>query len=117
MPKLWGREPALWISTASAILSVLVGFGLPGLTDGLAAALTAFLTAAAAAWTAWHVRPVAPSVFTGVVTTGATLLTAFGLDLTQQQVALVAVAVTTVMTLIVRAQVSPAMDQRPNRVT
>lgn len=110
MPKFVGREPALWIGALSAVLAVLVGFGLPGLNDGVIAALTAFLTAAAAVWTAFHVTPVAPTVFTGVVTSGAVLLAAFGFDLSQQQVSLVAGAAAVVMTLIARGQITPAKD-------
>lgn len=110
--RIFGREPALWISTIAAALAVAVGFGVPGLDAGLAAALTAFLTAAAAAWTALRVHPVAPAVFTGVVSTGAVLLAAFGLDLSQQQVGLVAAAVTTVVTLVARAQITPSHDIR-----
>jgi hypothetical protein len=114
MPKLFGREPALWIGTLTALLAVAAGFGLPGVDDGLIAALTAFLTAGSGAWTAVRVRPVAPAVFTGVITTGATLLAAFGLDLAQQQVALVTAAAMAVMALVTRAQVTP--DREPDAV-
>lgn len=108
--KWFGREPALVIQTIAALLALFVGFGVPGLNDGLVAAITALLTAAAAAWTAYHVRPIAPAVFTGVITTGATLLAAFGVDLSQSQVSLVTAAAATVMGLLMRAQVTPEHD-------
>lgn len=114
--KLFGREPALWISTLAALLAVAAGFGLPGVDDGVIAAATAFLTAGAAAWTAVRVYPVAPAVFTGVITTGATLLAAFGLDLAQQHVALVTAAAMAVMTLITRQQVEPVNAPPPDAV-
>lgn len=112
-PRWFGREPALVIQTISAVLALLVGFGISGLDDGLAAAITAVLTAAAATWVALHVRPVAPTVFTGLVTASATLAAAFGLDLTQQQVGLVAMAATAVMAMLTRAQVTPTSDPDP----
>jgi len=46
---LVGREPALWLSLVSAIIAVLVGFGLPisagqvGLLNALTAALVGML--------------------------------------------------------------------------
>jgi hypothetical protein len=112
-PKWFGREPALVIQTISALLALAVAFGIPGLNDGVAAAITATLTAGAGAWVAWHVRPVAPTVFTGFITAAATLAAAFGLDLTQQQVGLVAVAATAVMAMLTRAQVTPVHDPDP----
>jgi hypothetical protein len=114
--RVFGREPALWISTVAALLAVVGGFGVPALDDGVIAAITAFLTAGAAAFTALHVRPVAPAVFTGAITTGATLLAAFGLDLDQHHVALVSAASIAVMTLIFRQQVTPN-DDPSNSVT
>lgn len=116
MPKIFGREPALWISTLSSLLVLFAGFGLPGLNDTLVASLTAFLTAGAAAYIAVRVTPIAPTVFTGVVTTGSVLLASFGLHLTQQQVSLVAAAAAMLVTLVARAQITPINDQRPSRV-
>lgn len=108
--KWFGREPALVIQATAAILAVGAGLGLPGISDGVIAAGTAFLTAAAAAYTALHVRPVAPAVFTGVITTGATLAAAFGLDLAQGQVGLISAASLAIMAMLTRQQVTPAYD-------
>lgn len=47
-PSLWGREPALFLGLANAVLAVVVGFGLPvtpeqvGLVNALVAAIIAF---------------------------------------------------------------------------
>lgn len=106
----FGREPALVIQSIAAVLALLVGFGVPWMNDGLAAAITAVLTAGAAAWIALHVRPIAPAVFTGVITTGATLLSAVGFDLSQSQVALVTTAVVAIMAMWTRQSVTPAHD-------
>lgn len=114
MDKKWfGREPALVISALASILAVLVGFGFPGLNDGMAAAIVALGYAAAGVWTAAHVRPVAPTLFTGLIAAGAALLAEFGLHATQQQVTLLAAAVSTLMVLVFRAQVTPAHDPLP----
>lgn len=111
--KWFGREPALYISTLGALLAVLVGFGLPGLNDTLAAALVAVATAGAGVWTALHVKPVAPTVFTSLIIAGAALGVELGTNVTQQQVALITAAATTIMTLVLRAQITPAHDPLP----
>jgi hypothetical protein len=111
--KWFGREPALVIQAISALLALAVAFGVPGLNDGLAAAITAAITAAAAAWVALHVQPIAPTVFTGLITSLATLAAGFGLDLSQQQVGLVALAATALMAMLTRAQVTPKDDPDP----
>lgn len=113
-PKLFGREPTLWINAIGALLALAVGFGLPGVNDALVAGVSAFLTAAAAAWMALRVTPIAPAVFTGVVTSGATLLAAFGLSLTQQQVSLVTAAAAVLVSLVARGQVTPVHDPQPS---
>jgi uncharacterized membrane protein required for colicin V production len=105
--KWFGREPALVIQGLGAVLSTLVVFGLPGLNDGLVAAITAVLTAGAAAWTAWHVQPVAPSVFGGFIGAGATLLASLGFHLTQQQTGAVTLAVAALVAILTRPQQTP----------
>lgn len=113
MSKWFGREPALWINTLAMALSLFISFGVPGLDDGRATAIVTFVTAGAAAWQAWHTRPVAPTLFNGVITSAAVLLTGFGLDFSQQQVGMVQAFVMTVLTLIARGQITPAADPRP----
>lgn len=108
--RLFGREPALWIQALSATLALLVGLGLPGLNDTLAASITAVATAGAATWVALRTMPIAPTVFSGFITAAATLGAALGLDLSQQQVSLVTLTATAVMALLTRAQVTPKDD-------
>jgi hypothetical protein len=111
--KLFGREPALWINTLAAALSMFVSFGVPGMDDGRATAIVACVTAGASAWQAFHTRPVAPTLFNGVISTAAVLVAGFGLDLSQQQVGLVQAMAMTVLTLIARGQITPVADPRP----
>ncbi|MEV1331112.1 hypothetical protein AB0J20_16220 [Micromonospora costi] len=110
--KLFGREPTLWIQAIAALLGVFVTFGLPGLSATQAAAIVAALTAAAAAVNAALVRPVAPAAFTGLVTAVAVLVAAYGLNVSQETVGAVQVAVVGFLALLTRNQVTPAADPR-----
>jgi uncharacterized membrane protein len=105
--KLFGREPTLWIQAVSALLGIIVAFGMDWLTGDQAAAITAVVSAGFGALNAMVVRPIAPAAFTGLVAAAATLLAAFGLDFNQEQVGMVQVAVLAVLSLITRNQVTP----------
>lgn len=107
-PKLFGREPALWIQTLTAIAAVVVGI-IPA-ADGLAAAITSLVVAGFAAWQAFLVRPVAPTVFSGLIVAAAPLAGLFGLNLTQSRLGLFTAAVAAIMALLVRHQSTPADD-------
>ncbi|PZG17816.1 hypothetical protein C1I95_14800 [Micromonospora craterilacus] len=110
---IFGREPAVIINAVAALLATLIGFMPAALTGEQAGAIVAALTAAAAIWTAIKVRPVAPTLFVGAITTGATLAGAFGYALTQQQVGTLAAASVALMTvLVIRPQSTPAADPR-----
>jgi hypothetical protein len=111
-PKLFGREPALWIAVIQAGLMLLFTLGVPGIDGALAGAVSLVLTAVATAWTALAVRPVSPSVFTGVLVAGVQLFSRWGLDLSDVQVATMTGFVALVVTLIMRGQVTPADDPR-----
>lgn len=109
-PRIFGREPALWIAAIQAVLMLVATLGIPGVDDGLAAGVALFLTAVCTAWTAMAVRPVAPAVFVGVVTALAPLLTRFGLHLSDVQVGTASTLLIAVVTLFVRGQVAPAVE-------
>ncbi|GLY21711.1 hypothetical protein [Micromonospora sp. NBRC 101691] len=113
--KVFGREPTLYIQAISALLGVFVTFGLPGLSATQAAAIVAVLSAVLAAVNAAMVRPVAPAAFTGLVTALAVLVAAYGLDVSQETVGAVQVAVVGVLALLTRTQVSPSADPAPLR--
>lgn len=109
-----GREPAVLIGTAASLLAVLVAFGFDFLTAKQAGSVEAFLTALAAAWIALKVRPIAPTVLVGVITTGATLAATYGFELSQAQVGSIAAASVAVLTvLVIRPQSTPKSDPRP----
>jgi hypothetical protein len=111
-PKLFGREPALWIAAVQAALMLAFTLGVPGIDGGLAAAVSLVLTAAAGAWTALATRPVAPAVFTGLIIAAVQLLSRFGLDLNEVQVSTLTGFVALVVTLVIRGQITPDADPR-----
>lgn len=111
-PKLFGREPALWIAALQALLMLLFTLGVPGIDGGLAGAVSLVLTAAATAWTALSVRPVAPSIFTGLIVALVQLVARWGVDLSDVQVGSITAFVMLLVTLIFRAQVTPLSDPK-----
>ena len=115
VPRLFGREPALWIAVVQGALMLLFTLGVPGIDGGLAGAVSLVLTAAATAWTALATRPVSPAVFTGVITAAVQLGARWGLDWSDVQVSSVTGFVMLLMALVMRAQVTPDADpRRPN---
>jgi hypothetical protein len=111
-PRLFGREPALWIAVVQGALILAFTLGVPGIDGGLAGAVTLVLTAASTAWTALAVKPISPAVFTGVIVALVQLLSRWGLDLSEVQGSSITGFVLLVVTLIVRGQVTPADDPR-----
>jgi hypothetical protein len=112
-PSVFGREPALWIAVLQAGLMLGFTLGIPGIDAGLAGAVSLVLTAVATAWTALAVKPISPAVFTGVIVAAVQLGTRWGLDLNEVQVSSITAFVALVVTLVVRAQVTPEVDPRP----
>lgn len=103
--KIFGREPALWIGAAGALLTVLAGLNLPGLNAGQASALTALIAGVLMAATT---RPVAPALFTGVLAAGVAVAAEYGFSVSDGTVAALSGAVLAVFALVTRGQVSPA---------
>lgn len=104
--KIFGREPALIISTLSALLSLIVTFNI-GMSGEQAGAIVAATSAVFGAITAAMTRPIAPSAFTAVVAAGAALLAAYGLDVSAETVGATNAVVLAVLALLTRSQVSP----------
>ena len=104
--KIFGREPALIISSVSAVLSLVVTFNI-GMTGQQAGAIVAIISASFGAITAAMTRPIAPTAFTAVVAAGAALLAAYGLNVSAETVGAVNAVVLSVLALLARGQVSP----------
>lgn len=105
--KLWTKEPTLLIGAVSAVLAFFVTFGVEGLSGEQAGLIVGVVTAILTLINAWAVRPIAPTLFSGLITAGAALLAGYGLELGQEQVGQFQLAVVAVMTLILRGQVMP----------
>lgn len=112
-PRIFGREPALWIAVIQAGLMLLFTLGVPGVDAGLAGAVSLVLTAGATAWTAWTVKPISPAIFTGVIVAAVQLGARWGLDLSEMQVSSITAFVALVVTLVARQQITPVYDSRP----
>lgn len=110
--KLFGREPALVLGVVSAALSLLVSSG--GMDKEMAVALIAAITGAFQAIAAWATRPIAPAVFTGLVTVAADLLAAFHYDLSTEVVAGLNGFALAVLMFITRGQVTPQPAAKPS---
>jgi hypothetical protein len=112
--KIFGREPTLILQAASALLAVLVTFGFSGLSAEQAGLIVAAISAGIGVANAVLVRPITPAAFTAFVGALAALVTSYGLDLSQELVGTVQVAVVALLALVVRVQVSPVADPRPS---
>lgn len=103
---MFGREPALIIGFIGAVIAVLVGLNLPGLSAGAGVAIVAVVTALITAVTT---RPVAPSLYVGLVTAVAALAAQYGFHLSEDVISGVGALVLAGFALFgVRPQVSPA---------
>lgn len=103
--KLFGREPALWVALITALITVLATLNLEFLDAGQAAAITVFLGSVIMAVTT---RPIAPALFTGLLSSGVALAAEYGFHLPDVTVAALTVLVLTFCTLVgVRPQVEP----------
>lgn len=101
------REPSLYISAVGSVLSLVAAFGLDFLTPDQAAIAIVVLNAALGVWNALKVRPVAPAAFTYLVGAVATLVAAYGVDVSQSVVGSINAAVLAVLALLLRGNVSP----------
>lgn len=103
--RIFGREPALWITLVGGALTLLASFHTPGVPAGLADAVIAFLTALLVAVTT---RPWAPALFKGVVTAAVAVLAEYGFHFSDVQIGSVTAFAMGLTALLVRSQVSPA---------
>jgi hypothetical protein len=109
--KIFGREPALVISAVGALVTLLVSLNLDWLSAGAGAAIVSFLTAVVIAATT---RPIAPALFTAVVSAGAALFAEYGLHVADATVAAISGVVLVGFALFgIRPQATPNADPRP----
>lgn len=111
--KIFGREPTLILQAVSALLSIFVAVGMPGLTAEQAALVVAAISAVFGVVNALAVKPVAPAAFIGLVGAVAALVTGYGLEVSQELVGAISASVVTILALLTRVQVTPVRDPRP----
>lgn len=105
--KIFGYEPAVWLYALNAGVALLVSYGLP-LSHGQVAAVTTIATAVLTVVTALMTRPIDVSALTAAVGTGLVAAAAFGLHLSADQVGTTVAALSIVLALVLRQNVSPA---------
>jgi hypothetical protein len=109
--KIFGREPALIISAIGALVTLVVSLNIPQVDAGAGAAIVTFLTAVIIAATT---RPVAPALFTAVVSAGAALFAEYGLHASDAVVAAISGVVLVGFALFgIRPQVTPTASPAP----
>ena len=109
--KILGYEPATILYAVNAGVALLVSFGL-GLTHDQVGAITVIATAILTIATAVVTRPIVVSTITAAVGSLLTAAAAFGLHLTADQVGSVVTALSIVLALLLRQNVTPAPAAR-----
>lgn len=105
--KIFGFEPAVIAYTVNAAVALLISFGL-GLTQDQVSAIAVITTAILAGITAMMTRPVVVSALTGAVATALAAVAAFGFELSADQIGAWVTALSIVLALLLRQNVSPA---------
>jgi hypothetical protein len=101
-------DSALILYAVQAVLAVIVAFGIspsPGWTAAVVTITAALITIATGILT----RPVRVSVITGAVATILTAAAAFGLHLSSAQTGAGVTALSVVLALVLRQNISPAL--------
>lgn len=106
--KILGREPTLWLAIISNAIVLAGTFGLHWLNGAQAGLLVAVINGAAAAVNAYAVRPISPTTFTYLVGAMVALAASYGLNVTNDQLAILNTGVISLLALLSRGQVSPA---------
>ena len=105
--KIFGREPTLWISFIASFILLVGTLGLRWLDGDQASLIVTALNAAAAAATAYAVRPIAPAVFTYAVGSIVAVFAGYGLEVSPETLAMLNGVVVMGLGLLTRGQVAP----------
>jgi hypothetical protein len=105
MGKIFGRDQVAWLAAIAAVFQVVTGYGfdVSGHTQGIVTAVVVFVFAV---WNAIHVHDGVIALVTGVMTALFSLFAAFNLDWTTGKQVFWIAAVTAVLGLFVRTQVT-----------
>lgn len=103
-----GREPTAVVAAVGAVLAFLVTFGLPFLTADDATNILAVVSAIGTAIVGWATVNTRLSIVVGIARTILILAVGYGLHLTQEQVGLAVIAITSLAAVWLRGQTAPA---------
>lgn len=106
--KIFGREPTLYIAVISSAIVLLGTFGLRWLDPEQASLIVVAINAVAAAVNAYAVRPISPVAFTYAIGALVSVAAAYGLNVTQEQLGAINLAIVPILALLTRSQVTPA---------
>ena len=110
--KIFGREPALWLTLIQTLVALAVGLGFHltgeqvGLINGFAAAILALIAAIA-------VRPFPVPLLMGAIQAALSLGVGFGLALDASQVGLINASAAALVGFILRMHVEPKTNPQP----
>ena len=105
--KIFGYEPAIVVGALVSVINLIGTFGISYFNPDNAAAIVVIVNALAAILMAWTTRPVAPSLFTSLVSAVLALGATYGLQLPAETVLAINATVYPILMLIARGQVSP----------
>lgn len=114
--KIFGREPTLWLAAISSFIVLVGTFGIHWLNGQQAGLLVAAINAVALAINAYAVRPISPTTFTYAIGALVALFASYGLNVTNEQLAMLNGTVVPILALLSRGQVSPT-DTAVSRTT
>lgn len=105
--KLFGREPAVYIAVLESLLALLVTFQFDGLSPDQAALILAAAVAIGGLLASFTTRDTLLGALSGAVKAVLVLGVAYGLNLSQDQIGMTAVLVSTIAGVFLRTQTSP----------
>lgn len=110
---IFGREPALILEAVKAGLAVLAAFVIPGLSPDMQAAIMAVGYAVLSAAQAFLTRPIAPTVFNGLIQSTVALVAYFGADVSADKTAMLLILAQTVTGVMTRQAITPVASAPP----
>lgn len=108
MPKIFGREPTLWVAGLNAVIMIVGTIGLKLINADQAGLFVVVVNALFACVNAFAVRPISPVTFTYAIGSIVALFGSYGAHLPAETVAQINAAVIPALALLTRGQVTPA---------
>lgn len=108
MPKLFQREPTLYLAFINAVIVILGTIGFKAINQEQAGAFVVVVNAVFAAINAFAVRPISPTTFTYAIGSIVALAGSYGMQFNPETIAAINTAVIPALALLARGQVTPA---------